>query len=378
MAFKISGTTNEPSIILIIDQENLSIDTVITDAENSFDSGPICNTLKTVIGLRQSDYKAISYGSIEPHYYEFFGDTGVFGTMGNNMYSQRDMDSISISTFGNSTHFGEFMLPSQSMSGVSNGIFSRAVFGGIDVPNSGSDTKLKTLVYLSINGFIGCSYFGDLTFGRTGIASASNGTNDRGVFGDGSFSMGDSGNVNVIDYITISNTSDAIDFGDLTVSRSSMAATSNGNNNRVVFGGGHNSGVNVMDYITLSSLMNATDFGDLSAGRYYLSALSNDINNRGVFAGGYSNEGTFFDTIEYINFYSLGDSTDFGNLTVGRYGSAGMSNGINERGIFTAGAEIGWSNTNIIDYITIDTTGDAQSFGETTVESSLICGVSNT
>jgi len=48
---------------------------------------------------------------------------------------------------------------------------------------------------------------------------------DRGIFAGGYTASFD--NVNIIDYITISSTDDATDFGDLTVGRTALAATSN-------------------------------------------------------------------------------------------------------------------------------------------------------
>ena len=47
---------------------------------------------------------------------------------------------------------------------------------------------------------------------------------DRGVFGGG---YDGSNELNIIDYITISNTGNAQDFGDLTVARYGIGATSN-------------------------------------------------------------------------------------------------------------------------------------------------------
>jgi len=60
---------------------------------------------------------------------------------------------------------------------------------------------------------------------------------DRGVFGGGY------GDPNVIDYIIISTSGNALDFGDLTVDRSELSATSNGTNDRGVFGGGADSNI---------------------------------------------------------------------------------------------------------------------------------------
>ena len=94
---------------------------------------------------------------------------------------------------------------------------------------------------------------------------------DRGVFGGGH----DGANSNVIGYITISSTGSATDFGDLTVARYALGATSNGTTDRGVFGGGYTaSHSNVIDYITISSTGSATDFGDLTVARGYLAATS--------------------------------------------------------------------------------------------------------
>ena len=101
---------------------------------------------------------------------------------------------------------------------------------------------------------------------------------DRGVFGGGYIPPSPI-QKNTIDYITISTPGNATDFGDLTVARYDLAATSDGS--RGVFGGGVDPGpgpayYNTIDYITISTPGNATDFGDLTQGRHYLAATSGD------------------------------------------------------------------------------------------------------
>ena len=68
---------------------------------------------------------------------------------------------------------------------------------------------------------------------------------------------------NGIDYVTISSTGNATDFGDLTVARYYAQAVSSGT--RAVNGSGpdtNSNASNVMDYITIASTGNATDWGD--------------------------------------------------------------------------------------------------------------------
>jgi hypothetical protein len=98
------------------------------------------------------------------------------------------------------------------------------------------------------------------------------GNGSIGVFGGGSSLT------NTIDYITISTTGDATDFGDLTVAKSRLSATSNGTDDRGVFGGEYtgSSYSNTIEYITISSINDASDFGDLTVARYGLAATSND------------------------------------------------------------------------------------------------------
>ena len=72
---------------------------------------------------------------------------------------------------------------------------------------------------------------------------------------------------NVIDYVTISNTGNATDFGDLTVSASARCCVTN--NTRVVWIGGYSGSptqTNILDYATISSTGNAADFGDIASG----------------------------------------------------------------------------------------------------------------
>ena len=87
--------------------------------------------------------------------------------------------------------------------------------------------------------------------------------------------------------------------------------------------------------------------------------------SRGVFGGGSTN------VIDYITIQTTGDATDFGDLTVDRYGLAACSDGT--RGVFGGGV-----TTNVIDYITIATTGNATDFGDLTVDRGYLASCSGT
>ena len=69
------------------------------------------------------------------------------------------------------------------------------------------------------------------------------------------------------------------------------------------------------------------------------------------------------DNIDYIFIETLGNAVDFGDLTTNRVNPLGASN--TTRGIFSGGNDGSYSNT--MDYITLSTTGNATDFGDLTV-----------
>ena len=70
--------------------------------------------------------------------------------------------------------------------------------------------------------------------------------------------------------------------------------------------------------------------------------------------------------IDYITIASTGNATDFGDLTSGTSELTGCSN--STRGLFAGGDTVGGGGgeTAVIEYITIATTGNATAFGDLT------------
>jgi hypothetical protein len=205
------------------------------------------------------------------------------------------------------------------------------------------------------------------------LAAASNGTNNRGVFGGG-YNYSDY--YSTIDYITITTPGNAIFFGNLALARYGLAATSNGTNSRGVFGGGYYT-TPVIDYITITTPGNAIFFGNLALARHHLAAASNGTNNRGVFGGGQDISGGYDAIIDYVTITTPGSATVFGYLTVARIGLAAASNGTNNRGVFGGGFIDSDNTTSVIDYITITTPGNATTFGSLTLERAYFSATSN-
>ena len=120
-------------------------------------------------------------------------------------------------------------------------------------------------------------------------------------------------------------------------------------------------------FLTAASSGNATDFGDLSVARHSSSSMGNDT--RAIFAGGWDNYGgsSLSNVIDYITYATSGNAIDFGDVAA-TSSDANCSASNNVRGI-TFGGRI-HSNSNIdnaIEYLTIATTGNMLDFGDLSV-----------
>ena len=239
-----------------------------------------------------------------------------------------------------------------------------------------SDIKVNNIQSLEgthgpvVSGIATMSSVGAMTLPRGDTAYR--GGRGRGVFGGG-YGTSPWPNINTIDYVTIATLGNATDFGDLSVRRSAKPGGSSATRGVFISGrfpGGNPAAANVMDYVEIQSTGNAMDFGDLhTTDNPNQKAASNQI--RSVFAGGYklSVSDQWQSTIGYFNIATKGNTSAFGSLEIpGRKLYTG-SNGT--RGIYagnrgnTPGSPA--SNTNHIEYVTLMTTGNAQDFGDLTV-----------
>jgi hypothetical protein len=134
---------------------------------------------------------------------------------------------------------------------------------------------------------------------------------------------------------------------------------------RLLWGGGHNPSpgkTTAIGYVTISSLGNSRDFGDLTLARRQLTGASSST--RGVFIGGDSSPTDAADDLmDYVTIASTGNAVFFGNLQApGKQTPQGCSNGI--RGISYGGGE---PHTDQIDVFTIASLGNATDFGNADV-----------
>ena len=199
----------------------------------------------------------------------------------------------------------------------------------------------------------------------TGVSSST-----RGLFAGG---LGPSSNSNlsVITYVTISSDGGVNDYGDLTQGR--FMINGHSNNTRGIFTGGYKvspSGfVNTIEFATIASTGNASDFGDITPEPKFGTFGSGSSPTRGVFGGGYftpSSSTTDVTDIEFITLATLGNSQTFGNLTDARRDIGGLSS--STRAIFAGGTNGPGdpSSNTTIDYVTIASEGNATDFGDMT------------
>ena len=138
----------------------------------------------------------------------------------------------------------------------------------------------------------------------------------------------------------------------------------NGGARGVKFGGEDNpagTGTNVIQYITISTLGNATDFGDLTVKRGTTGACAS--RTRGLCMSGYW--GGYNNHIDYVTISSTGNALDFGDLPVAVQGVDVLSSAT--RGVITSGSEgtaPGYGISNVLSYVTIASTGNTQDYGD--------------
>jgi hypothetical protein len=160
-----------------------------------------------------------------------------------------------------------------------------------------------------------------------------------------------------IDYYDITTAGNATDFGNMSSGGyGNSGMTSNGT--RAVFGGvgwvGGLGNPTTIDYYTTATPSNSTDFGDLTVGRNP-AALSNGT--YGVFAGG----GGTVNVIDYITIENTGNATDFGDTLANLHSASALSDAT--RGVIGGGFS-GGSNSNVMQYVTVDTPSNSIDFGD--------------
>jgi hypothetical protein len=289
------------------------------------------------------------------------GARGLFGGGWLNPGTTNVIEYITISTTGNSIDFGDLTVGrygSCACSSSTRGLFA----AGRSDPTA---TFFNVIDFITISSTGNATDGSDLSNLLNGVESVSNST--RGVFAGG-YSPSIS-NTNVIEYVTIGSLGNAQDFGDLSFGRRNTRGSSNAT--RGIFSGTTSpANSNVIDFITISTTGNAADFGDLLSVARPSSSGNTSNSTRGLYAGTIAaGPSVTTNTIQYITFASLGNAIDFGDQSVQRNSLAGMSSPT--RAVFAGGQPTPAfsGSSNVIDYVTIMSLGNAIDFGDLTTNS---------
>ena len=295
--------------------------------------------------------------------------TGARGLLGggspDNSNGTDTITFITISTLGADQDFGDLTDSRKQPGGTSSR--TRALFSGGSRPSYTS--TVTDYVTISSTGDaidFGDNYSDNGTGQGEQYGGTSNGT--RAVW-NGGYRSGT--NINTISYNTISTLGDALNFGDRTTGGFNIAAV-NSSTRSIVAGGSNPGSLNIIDYVIMSTLGNSVDFGDLTTASRS-GGQSACSSTRGVIPLGYYTPGAVGNRIDYITMATTGNAIDFGDSTQARKDAGGMSSPT--RGVFAGGLTPTVVNT--IDYIEIPTTGNAVDFGDTGGTFSMSAGVSN-
>ena len=186
------------------------------------------------------------------------------------------------------------------------------------------------------------------------------GTGTRGLFAGGYVPGGNC--TAEVDYITIATLGNANDFGNLVNARHGGGNCAD--RTRAVYAGGRGpttpGGSDTVN-ITFTTIASTGDYADSSG------ALSDSVGAKGVSNSTRGLFGTFIfpyaDTIDYVTIQSLGNAQDFGNLTEVR--GYGMAVSSPVRAVWAGGINNPTNlGVNTMDYVTISSTGNAQDFGD--------------
>ena len=283
------------------------------------------------------------------------------------------MDYIEIATTGNALDFGDLGALKRQSGGMASSTRGLSTGGG---PSPALTSRID---YVTMSSQGGASDFGDLMVAKAYMANANSST--RGlIMGAWSPKTAD------IEYVTFATTGDASDFiGILTLPRQVEGTVSSPT--RGLAGGGETMApftqtgespiwsVDAIDYVTIASRgVNAQHFGELTEPSWGILAGSNSV--RGIWAGGNPSRRPSA-IMDYVTIATLGNAIDFGDQSVGRsYGGNAFSQ---TRGCFGGGTQnpVTPAILDVIDYVTIATTGNATDFGNLTVARSGNSGCSD-
>ena len=226
-----------------------------------------------------------------------------------------DVEMVIVASKGNSTDYATLLGNRKEGGGFSNRI--RAFYVG---------AGYNTIEYVTISQGGNFVDFGDMSNGSEQCAAMSSPT--RGVFTMNSL-VPQYSTSNTIEFVEMMSTGNSTDFGDMTSARFTCGSGSNAT--RGIIAAGYQPSpsagvVNTCDFLTIATTGNASDFGDLTEARYGNTGGCSSA-TRLVQVGGHRNPSPGTDTMDSLEFATTGNAIDFGDLATAQSGGTSTSNG---------------------------------------------------
>ena len=316
-----------------------------------------------------------------PTYYRGNRGRGIFAS-GYNPNSVKNIDVINIASTGNASGWGEIISDGMAFAGgASNNV--RGVYTG-GFTGSPTNNRINTIQALNIPTDGDIFDFGDLTYTAQQLSGAGNQT--RGIYANG-YAMPLAPSTDALDMtydmIEFMSSGGQIDFGDIIANASCRDCATVENHIRGYFAGGEGTGQapNTQNKnITIKGFANNSEslnFGELSQQSKRGSGVGS--HTRGVFIlGSLASPETFTNVIEFITLTTTGETTDFGDATANTGHSNNNSASNTIRGVYHhPRTSDGGTNLNTLEFITIATTGNATDFGDLNYAANSGCGLSD-
>ena len=317
-----------------------------------------------------------------PTYYRGNRGRGIFAS-GYTPNSVKNIDAINIASTGNATGWGEVISDGMALAGgASNNIRGVYTAGYTGSPTA---ARINTIQALNIPTDGDIFDFGDLTYTAQQMSGAGNQT--RGVYANGyAYPLAPSTDSLDMTYDMIEFMSNGghTEFGDIIANAACRDLATVETHIRGYFACGegtgqtpstHNKNITIKGFANNSESIN---FGELSQQSKRGAGVGS--HTRGVFIlGGIADSPeAFSNIIEFITLSTSGEVTDFGDATsnTGHINNNSASNTI--RGVYhNARTSDGGTNLNTLEFITIATTGNATDFGDLNYAANAGCGFSD-
>jgi len=380
------------SILNTVDQINISNNgnaTDFGDLTESIKKGAAAGALTRTVrcgGSTPSDVNTMDFANpFNAGNFVNFGDLTAAGQTTNTAHSNnvrgissegqgspgtKNLNVFTIASQGNASQFGDVT--------QNDAIWSCGGGNNTRYFSAGAYPASNIICVKSIANDADCVDFGDLSASKWGVSQNSNPT--RICFSGGQ----EPGKSTDIEFITIATAGNSTDFGDLTRAIGDTSAACN--SIRGVVQGSDSPSTAGLDVFTLATTGNATDFGDTTRAFDQCFGASNghggipqtdqfpqrpSVNympgsGRALLVGGEQSSSPYNSTkIEMFNIPTLGNASDFGDVTVAAgYGVNGTSNAT--RGLTGAGY-VHPASSNAIRSTEIASQGNTSDFGDVTV-----------